>query len=124
MDAPGGDPRFADDPYVATHHPRSALCLPISWGGQRIVLLYAVNSPTGGAFTQERIEATAARRRAGNAGHFHYDLEMRHKEGSIVWVSVSSIALQDAAGGPLGTLAMMLDQRARPQLRVKRHKGP
>jgi PAS domain S-box-containing protein len=55
------------------------------------------------------IEAAAVRRRAGDAGHFHYDVELRHKEGSIVWVSVSSIALLDAAGGSLGTLAMMQD---------------
>jgi predicted ATPase/signal transduction histidine kinase len=48
--------KFAGDPYIITHQPKSILCMPIHKQGEIIGVLYLENNLTEGAFTSERIE--------------------------------------------------------------------
>lgn len=48
--------RFAGDRYVAVHHPKSVLCLPISHQSQLIGVLYLENNITAGTFKRDRVE--------------------------------------------------------------------
>ena len=50
------EPRYASDPYVLDHRPRSVLCLPIRRQGQAVALLYLENSAVAGAFTRPRLQ--------------------------------------------------------------------
>ncbi|OUL22505.1 ATP-binding sensor histidine kinase [Nostoc sp. 106C] len=49
-------PRFASDPYITQHQPRSVLCTPIINQGEWIGLLYLENQLTAGVFTRDRLE--------------------------------------------------------------------
>jgi predicted ATPase/signal transduction histidine kinase len=51
------DGRFAQDPYVLKHRPRSILCLPVMHQGKLGAILYLENDLTGDAFSPVRIEA-------------------------------------------------------------------
>ncbi|OUL35809.1 hypothetical protein BV372_09460 [Nostoc sp. T09] len=48
--------RFASDPYITQHQPRSVLCTPIINQGEWIGLLYLENQLTAGVFTRDRLE--------------------------------------------------------------------
>jgi diguanylate cyclase (GGDEF)-like protein len=48
--------RFATDPYVRLHRPRSVMCLPIRHGGRLGGMLYLENNLAEAAFTLERVE--------------------------------------------------------------------
>ena len=50
------DARFAQDPYIVAHNPKSVLCLPLLHQGRLTGVLYLENNEVRGAFTQERIE--------------------------------------------------------------------
>jgi predicted ATPase/signal transduction histidine kinase/DNA-binding response OmpR family regulator len=50
------DNRFAMDPYMEQHQPRSILCMPIQRQGQLVGLLYLENNLTTDAFTTDRLE--------------------------------------------------------------------
>lgn len=50
------DDRFAGDPYIARHKPRSVLCTPVLNQGRLIGALYLENNMVSGAFTPERIQ--------------------------------------------------------------------
>ncbi|HKW92541.1 MAG TPA: sigma 54-interacting transcriptional regulator [Methylomirabilota bacterium] len=50
------DERFASDPYVTAHSPRSILCTPIMHQGQIRGLFYLENTLTTGAFTADRLQ--------------------------------------------------------------------
>jgi predicted ATPase len=52
----GADERFAGDPYVTAHSPRSILCVPIMHQGQVRGLFYLENTLTTGAFTADRLQ--------------------------------------------------------------------
>ncbi|WP_344762009.1 diguanylate cyclase [Actimicrobium antarcticum] len=49
-------PRFATDPYVRAHRPRSVLCLPIKQSDQVVGMLYLENNLADATFTSERVE--------------------------------------------------------------------
>ncbi|MES2105984.1 MAG: diguanylate cyclase [Pseudomonadota bacterium] len=49
-------PRFAADPYVLAHSPRSVLCMPIRQAGQVGGVLYLENNLAAATFTAERAE--------------------------------------------------------------------
>ena len=49
--------RFGSDPYLASAHPRSVLCLPIRREGRVVALLYLENDLAPGVFTPERLVA-------------------------------------------------------------------
>jgi len=51
-----GDERFISDPYIATKHPKSILCAPISHKGVMSGIIYLENNLTTHAFTQERLK--------------------------------------------------------------------
>ncbi|MBX2868447.1 MAG: AAA family ATPase [Acidiferrobacterales bacterium] len=53
------DERYAQDPYIIEHQPKSILGLPIINQGKFIGILYLENNITTGAFTQSRIELLA-----------------------------------------------------------------
>lgn len=46
---------FKADPYIAQQHPKSVLCLPISYQGQVIGVLYFENNLISHAFTEDRL---------------------------------------------------------------------
>jgi diguanylate cyclase (GGDEF)-like protein len=48
--------RFAADPYVRQHSPRSVMCLPIRQGGRVDGILYLENRLAEASFTEERVE--------------------------------------------------------------------
>ena len=48
--------RFAFDPYVRQHRPRSVMCLPIRQGGRINGVLYFENRLAAASFSEERIE--------------------------------------------------------------------
>jgi len=48
--------RFATDPYILEHKPKSIICIPILRHGENQAVLYMENNLTTGVFTQERIE--------------------------------------------------------------------
>ena len=48
--------RFANDPYILNHRPRSVLCKPIIKQGALAGILYLENALTPNAFTPERLE--------------------------------------------------------------------
>jgi predicted ATPase/serine phosphatase RsbU (regulator of sigma subunit) len=50
------DPRFARDPYVATHRPRSLLCLAMQHQGRLVGVLYLENNAATNAFSVERVD--------------------------------------------------------------------
>jgi anti-anti-sigma factor len=50
------DPRFAADPYIVQHRPRSVLCVPLLHRGRLTGLLYLENNLTPVAFSRTRIE--------------------------------------------------------------------
>lgn len=50
------DTRYANDPHVLEHKPKSILCLKIVNQAKSLGILYLENSITTGAFTQERID--------------------------------------------------------------------
>ena len=54
------DAHYAHDPYIAGHHTKSLLCLPITSQGQLLALLYLENNLTKGAFTPDRLELLKA----------------------------------------------------------------
>ncbi len=47
---------FTRDAYVIIHQPRSVLCMPLSYQGKLIGMLYLENKLTTGAFTADRLE--------------------------------------------------------------------
>ncbi len=51
-----GEPRFAADPYLVQHSPKSVLGLPLIQKNQAMGVLYLENSLTTGAFTRDRIQ--------------------------------------------------------------------
>lgn len=53
-DAQGG--RFASDPYIVKHQPKSVLCMPVSGRGHFQGVIYMENSLTTNAFTEDRVE--------------------------------------------------------------------
>jgi predicted ATPase len=48
--------KFASDPYIAQHQPKSILCTPICKQGKLIGLLYLENNLIRGAFTHDRLK--------------------------------------------------------------------
>jgi len=48
--------RFAADPYVRQHRPRSVMCLPVRHGGNIDGILYFENRLAEASFTDERVE--------------------------------------------------------------------
>jgi predicted ATPase/serine phosphatase RsbU (regulator of sigma subunit) len=50
------DPRFARDPYIALHRPRSLLCLAMQHQGRLVGVLYLENNAATNAFSVERVE--------------------------------------------------------------------
>ncbi|HEY9873085.1 MAG TPA: ATP-binding protein, partial [Candidatus Obscuribacterales bacterium] len=48
--------RFASDPYIQLHQPKSVLCATLLNQGKLIGILYLENNITVGAFTKERLE--------------------------------------------------------------------
>jgi diguanylate cyclase (GGDEF)-like protein len=48
--------RFAADPYVRQHQPRSVMCLPVRYGGNIDGILYFENRLAEASFTDERVE--------------------------------------------------------------------
>ncbi|MBD2231161.1 EAL domain-containing protein [Phormidium tenue] len=50
------EPRFAADPYLVHHSPKSVLGLPLIQKNQAMGVLYLENSLTTGAFTRDRIQ--------------------------------------------------------------------
>ena len=54
-DAPSDD-RFATDPYIVRHRPRSILCAPVLHQGRLIGVFYLENNMAVGAFTPDRIQ--------------------------------------------------------------------
>ncbi|MBD1874750.1 EAL domain-containing protein [Nodosilinea sp. FACHB-131] len=50
------EPRFAADPYLVHHSPKSVLGLPLIQKNQTMGVLYLENSLTTGAFTRDRIQ--------------------------------------------------------------------
>ena len=52
----GRDERFAADPYLARHHVRSILCLPVAGQGRLRGVLYLENNLAADAFTPDRLE--------------------------------------------------------------------
>ena len=48
--------RFATDPYIVKHQPKSVFCIPILRHGQFRGAIYMENNLTTGAFTQDRVE--------------------------------------------------------------------
>ncbi len=50
------NPRFADDPYIRTHRPKSLLCTPILRQGKLLAVLYLENNLITNAFTRERLK--------------------------------------------------------------------
>lgn len=51
-----GSEKFATDPYIKLHQPKSLLCMPIVNQGKQIGILYLENNLTEGAFTRDRLE--------------------------------------------------------------------
>jgi len=51
--APG---RFAADPYIVRHKPKSVICIPVLRHAQFAGAIYMENNLTTGAFTEERVE--------------------------------------------------------------------
>jgi signal transduction histidine kinase len=49
------DERHADDPYIATQRPRSAMCVPALHRARLIGVLYLENRQVAGVFTTERV---------------------------------------------------------------------
>ncbi|MFV8749193.1 protein kinase domain-containing protein [Nannocystaceae bacterium ST9] len=56
IDDVGLDPRFAGDPHVLVHKPRSLLCIPIDKHGRRLGALVLTNRLSSHAFTAGRLE--------------------------------------------------------------------
>ncbi len=56
LDDASRDERFAGDPYIRRHKPRSIACLTLSRQGRPQGLLYLENSVTAGVFTKQRVE--------------------------------------------------------------------
>lgn len=50
------DIRYARDPYIASRHCRSVMCLPLNYQGRTTGVLYLENNLSQDAFTAERIE--------------------------------------------------------------------
>ena len=50
------DPRFARDPYVVNHRPRSVLCLAMQHQGRLVGVLYLENNAATNAFSVERVD--------------------------------------------------------------------
>jgi predicted ATPase/transcriptional regulator with GAF, ATPase, and Fis domain len=50
------DERFQSDPYIATEHPKSILCVPVVHQGKLGGILYLENNLASHSFTPERIE--------------------------------------------------------------------
>jgi len=50
------DPRFARDPYVARHQPRSLLCLAMQHQGRLVGVLYLENNAATDAFSVDRVD--------------------------------------------------------------------
>jgi class 3 adenylate cyclase len=48
--------RFASDPYIVAHQPKSVLCMPVSGRGRLDGVIYMENSLTTNAFTADRVE--------------------------------------------------------------------
>jgi predicted ATPase/class 3 adenylate cyclase len=48
--------RFANDPYIVEHQPKSVLCMPVSGRGHFEGVIYMENSLTTNAFTEDRVE--------------------------------------------------------------------
>ena len=48
--------RFAADPYIVRHKPKSVICIPILRHSQFAGAIYMENNLTTGAFTEERVE--------------------------------------------------------------------
>ncbi len=48
--------RFAADPYIVKHRPKSVICIPILRHAQFAGAIYMENNLTTGAFTEERVE--------------------------------------------------------------------
>ncbi|MEN8145913.1 MAG: adenylate/guanylate cyclase domain-containing protein, partial [Gemmatimonadota bacterium] len=48
--------RFATDPYIIEHQPKSVICIPIRRHGNFRAAIYMENNLTTGAFTEERVE--------------------------------------------------------------------
>jgi len=48
--------RFAEDPYIVRHRPKSVICVPILRRGQVGGVIYMENNLTTAAFTEERVE--------------------------------------------------------------------
>ncbi|CAN5924053.1 hypothetical protein BH11MYX4_BH11MYX4_59480 [soil metagenome] len=48
--------RFASDPYIVEHQPKSVLCMPVSGRGHFEGVIYMENSLTTNAFTEDRVE--------------------------------------------------------------------
>ncbi|MGE5656699.1 MAG: AAA family ATPase [Actinomycetota bacterium] len=48
--------KFANDPYIKTHHSKSILCAPLLNQGQLLGIIYLENNLTIGAFTCNRLE--------------------------------------------------------------------
>jgi len=51
-----GSEKFATDPYIKLHQPKSLLCMQIVNQGKQIAILYLENNLTEGAFTRDRLE--------------------------------------------------------------------
>jgi diguanylate cyclase (GGDEF)-like protein len=55
-DSIANSPRFAADPYVQAHRPRSVMCLPVRQAGRLEGILYLENNLAEASFTEERVE--------------------------------------------------------------------
>jgi predicted ATPase/serine phosphatase RsbU (regulator of sigma subunit) len=50
------EPRFARDPYIAKHHPKSLLCLAMLHQGRLVGVLYLENNAATNTFSIDRVE--------------------------------------------------------------------
>ena len=101
-DAPAEN-AFSSDEYIAAHHPRSILCLPILKQARLLGVLYLENSLTAHAFTPGRVAilkllASEAASSMENARLYH---ELAEREGRIrrlVDANIIGIVISDVDG--------------------------
>lgn len=55
LDDASSDPRYRADSYIATHHPRALLCMPLMNQGALAGVIYLENRIAVGAFTKARL---------------------------------------------------------------------
>ncbi len=52
----------------------------------------------------------------GRAGNFQMNKRYLHKDGSTIWINMHSSALKNAAGSPIGTIAIVEDITERKRI--------